>query len=88
MAGEGGVHTDLMRAPGRNVDFHERRQSPEKLHRLEHAHRILAGGRDADVAFPVLSVVGRQRRVDALGAQLPTARHQAQIGLVHSAVAY
>ena len=78
VTGEGGVNADLMRAPRRNVHFHQRRERTEELHRLEYAHRVLAGGGNPHVSFAVLAVVGRQRRVDAFGSQLPATRNQAQ----------
>src|SRR6202167_3727512 len=76
--GEGCMHADLMRAPGRNVDLHQGRQRAEELNRFEYADRILARRGDADMPLAVLAIVGRERRVDAFGAELPAPRDQRQ----------
>ena len=87
MAGEGRMDADLMRPPGRDVHLHQGGERTEKLHRLEYAHRVLAGGGDPHMSLAVLTVVGRERRIDALCSQLPAAGNQSQISLVHAAVA-
>ena len=45
------------------------------------------GNRHPHMPLAVLPVIGRQRGVDAFGAELPTARDQRQVGLVHAAIA-
>ena len=87
MSGKRSMNPDLMRPARGDVHFHQRRQRTEKLHRLEDAHRVLAGRRHSHVAFAVLAIVGRQRRIDPFGAQLPAAGYQGQIGLVNAAAA-
>src|SRR5271168_2133712 len=82
------MHADLVGAPGWYVHFHQRGQRAEELHRLEDADRVLSGGSHAHMTLAMLAIVGRQRRIDALRAQLPAPRHQRKVGLVHSAVAY
>ncbi len=87
MAGVRGVNPDLMRSSRRNIDFHESCELPEELHRLEDTDRRLAAAGNTHVPLAVFATVGRQRRIDPLGPQLPTAGDQREIGLVQSALA-
>src|SRR5260221_11242956 len=75
MAGEGRVNADLMRASRRNVHLHQGREWSEELHRLEHAHRILAGGGHPHMALAMLAVVGGPGGGDTAWFPLPPDRH-------------
>ena len=85
MAGERRVNADLMRAPGRNIHLHQRREAAEELHRLEHAHRGLAGAATRTCRSPCWrpSVASGASIRLVPSCQLPG--HQTHIGLVHAA---
>jgi hypothetical protein len=82
------MHTDLVGAAGRDIHLHQSRDLAEELHRLEHAHRILAGGGDAHVPLSLAALIRRERCIDAFRAELPVARYERQVCLVHAALAY
>src|SRR5260221_2972561 len=84
MAGEGRVNADLMRASRRNVHLHQGREWSEELHRLEHAHRILAGGGHPHMALAMLAVFAAPVGAPPPFVLTPTVCDPKSIGLLHT----
>jgi hypothetical protein len=77
-----GMHTDLMRTPGKQAHFQQRRQIAEELHHAKLAGCLLATGVHHYRTFAADTGVRAQRRFNALSSKLPLAAHQHQITLV------
>jgi hypothetical protein len=66
-----GVHANLVRAAGAEIDIQQRRELAELLDRLERRHRVLTFAVHADHSLPPCFRVGLERQIDRLRTERP-----------------